>query len=75
MGRRKKYENALIVKDILSREANALGNLQASLAFRFVDLKNKEDRKFLKRHIDDMIKMFTAASKELEEKEEKKDGK
>lgn len=68
MGRRKKYENALIVKDILSREAQALGNMQASIAFRFVDFKNKADREFIKRNIDDMIKMFTAASKELEEK-------
>lgn len=75
MGRIKKYENALIVKNILSREANALGNMQVCLAFRFLDLKNKDDREFLKRNIDDMIEMFTAASKELEEKENKKDGK
>lgn len=66
MGRKKKYENALIVKDILSREASALGNLQASIMFRFIDLKKKDDREYLKKQVEEMIEIFSNAVKELE---------
>lgn len=68
MGRKKKYENALIVKDILAREANAMGNMQFSIALRFVDLKKKDDREFLKTNIQAMIAIYEAAVKELEDK-------
>ena len=66
MGRRKKYENALIVKDILARESNALGNVQASVMYRFLDLKNKDDRDYLKEQAKQMIEIFNDAVKELE---------
>lgn len=71
MGRKKKYENALIVKDILAREFNALGDLQGSIAIRYIDLKNREDRKFLKVQIEGVAKILNDAIKELE-KEDKK---
>lgn len=66
MGRRKKYENALIVKDILSRECSAMGNMKGSLMYRFLDLKKKDDRQFLKTQIESMVEMFNDAIKELE---------
>ena len=68
MGRKKKYENALIVKDILARESQALGNLQASIMYRFLELKDKDDREYLKGQAEQMIEIFNAAVKELEEK-------
>lgn len=68
MGRKKKYENALIVKDILSRECHALGDMQAGLMYRFLDLKKKDDRDFLKKNIESMCTLFNDALKELEEK-------
>ena len=70
MGRRKKYENALIVKDILSRECSAMGDMQASLMYRYLDLKKKDDREFLKTQIESMVKMFNDAVKELEDKKD-----
>lgn len=66
MPRKKKYENSLIVKDILARECQAFGNLQASLMYRFLDLKKKDDREFLKNNIQTMIGIYEAAVKELE---------
>lgn len=69
MGRKKKYENALIVKDILAREFNSLGDLQGSLMFRFIDLKKKEDREFLKNNINGMLDIFNNALNELKESE------
>ena len=72
MGRRKKYENALIVKDILARESQALGNMQASVMYRFLDLKNKDDREYLKNQAEQMIEIFEAAVKELEGKKDEK---
>lgn len=70
MGRKKKYENALIVKGILSREAQTLGNTEASIIFRFLDLKKKDDRECLKRNIIDMMDIFESALKELEDNNE-----
>ena len=70
MGRKKKYENALIVKDILAREFNSLGDLQGSLMFRFIDLKKKEDREFLKNNINGMLDIFNNALNELKESEQ-----
>ncbi len=72
MGRKKKYENALIVKDILAREAHALGNMQAGIMYRFLDLKAIEDREFLRQQTKAMIEIFNAALNELEGKENKK---
>lgn len=66
MPRKKKYENALIVKNILARETQALGDLQTSLVFRFLDMKKKNDRDFLKNQTKDMITIFSDALKELE---------
>lgn len=71
MPRKKKYENALIVKDILARESQALGNMQASIMYRFIDLKKKDDREFLKEQTKQMIEIFNNAVKELEGKEKK----
>ena len=68
MGRKKKYENALIVKNILSRECQALGDMQGSIMFRFIDLKKKQDREFLRDNINGMIVIFNNALKELEER-------
>lgn len=48
MPRKKKYENALIVKDILAREFNHFGNMQACITIKFLDLKKKDDREYLK---------------------------
>lgn len=66
MKRKKKYENCEIVKGILSRECNALGDMQGSLAFRFLDMKSKDDREFLKRNIKDIIDIFNDALEELD---------
>ena len=68
MGRKKKYENSLIVKDILARECHALGDMQGSIMFRFLDLKKKDDREFLRNNIKVMIDIFNNALKELEKK-------
>lgn len=68
MGRKKKYENAEIVKEILSREAHAMGNMKFSISLRFLELKKKNDREYLKRQIEGMINLFNDALKELEEK-------
>lgn len=66
MGRKKKYENAEIVSKIFSREFQHLGNMQASIAYRFLDFKKKDDREFLKKNINEMMKIFNDALKELE---------
>lgn len=68
MPRKKKYENALIVKDILAREFNHFGNMQACIAIKFLDLKKKDDREYLKKQIKDLTVIFNDALKELEEK-------
>ena len=75
MPRKKKYENALIVKDILARESQALGNMQASIMYRFIDLKKKDDREFLKIQAEQMIEIFNNAVKELEEKKDESNDK
>lgn len=67
MSRKKKYENSLIVKNILANECNRMGDLQGSLYFRFLDLKKKEDKEFLKKQIEYMMEIFNGALKELEE--------
>ena len=66
MGRKKKYKNAKIVSRIISREFLHSGNMQASIAYRFLDLKKKDDREFLKKNINEMMKIFNDALKELE---------
>lgn len=66
MGRKKKYENALIVKDILASECNRLGDLQGSILFKFLDLKKKDNREFLKREAEYIRNIFNDALKELE---------
>lgn len=75
MGRKKKFENALIVKDIMARECGYLGDMKGSLMFRFLDLKKNEDREFLQKQIEDFMKIFSDASKELKEAEKRKDKK
>lgn len=72
MGRKKKYENSLIVKDILASECNRLGDSQGSLMFKFLDLKKKDDRVFLKNNINALLKIFNDSLKELEDKKEVK---
>lgn len=67
MGRKKKYANALIVKDIFARECNAMEDIQGSVCFRFLDLKKKDDREFLAREIKGIMNIFNDALKELEE--------
>lgn len=66
MERKKKYENCEIVKGMLSRECNALGDMQGCIAFKFLDMKSKDDREFLKRNIKDMISIFNDALDELD---------
>ena len=66
MPRKKKYEYAMIVKNILARESHALGNTQASIMYRFLDLKKKDDREYLKVQTESMVEMFNEAIKELE---------
>lgn len=41
-----------------------MGNLQASLEFKFLDLKNKEDREYLKKQTEEIIEYFTNKVKE-----------
>ena len=67
MARKKKYANALIVKDIFTRECNAMDDMQGSMFFRFLDLKKKDDREFLAREIKGIMNIFNDALKELEE--------
>ena len=71
MGRKKKYENAEIVKGILSREANSMGNMQLCLSPKFIDLKKENDRKFLAKNIEGMQEIFSDALKELNANEKK----
>lgn len=66
MGRKKKYENAEIVSRIISRGFQHSGNMQASIVYRFLDFKKKDDREFLKKNINEMMKIFNDALKELE---------
>ena len=66
MGRKKKYANALIVKDIFARECNAMDDIQGSIFLKFLDLKKKDDREFLAREIKGIINIFNDALKELE---------
>lgn len=65
MGRKKKYENAEIVKGILSREANYFGDVNLCMSIKFIDYKSGEDRKFLANNIKDMLDIFNDALKEL----------
>lgn len=67
MGRKKKYANALIVKDIFARECNVMEDIQGSVYFRLLDLKKKDDRDFLAREIKGIMNIFNDALKELEE--------
>lgn len=67
MGRKKKYENALIVKNIFARECDAMEDIQGSVYFRFLDLKKKDDREFLAREIKGIMNIFNDVLKELEE--------
>ena len=67
MGRKKKYENALIAKEILSRECMVMDDIRGSLMFRVLDLKKEDDRTFLKKNVEWMIELFTNAKKELED--------
>ena len=67
MGRKKKYANALIVKDIFARECNAMEDIQGSVYFRLLDLKKKDDREFLAREIKGIMNIFNDALKELED--------
>lgn len=66
MPRKKKYENAEIAKQIISRECQQLGDMQGSIMFRFLDLKKKEDREYLKVQCEFMRDLFGNAAKELE---------
>ncbi len=65
MGRKKKYENAEIVKGILAREANSMGDMQLCLAIKFIDFKSKADREFLANNIKGVRDIFNDALKEL----------
>lgn len=65
MGRKKKYENAEIVKGILSREANAMGDMKMCISIKFIDFKSQRDREFLANNIKGMIEIFGDALKEL----------
>ena len=66
MGRKRKYENAEIVKDILSREASSFGDIQLSLSLKYIDFKSEEDKKYLANNIKGMLEIFNNALKELE---------
>lgn len=66
MGRKRKYKNAEIVKDILSREASSFGNMQLSISLKFIDFKSEADRKYLANNIKGMLEIFNNALKELE---------
>ena len=46
--------------------------MQACIAIKFLDLKNKYDREYLKKQIKDLTVIFNDALKELEEKKWKK---
>lgn len=66
MSRKEKYQNADIVRQIFAREYQAMGNLEGSIVYRFLDLKKKKDRAFLAQGIKQMIEMYQDALKELE---------
>ena len=68
MPRKKKYENAEIVKQIITRECNYYGDMKSCLVFKFIDFKKKQDRDFMRESINEMIVIFQDALKELEEK-------
>ena len=74
MPRKKKYENALIVKDIFARECFAMDDMTTGLCFKYLDLKKKESREFLKEQIEGVVRIFNDALKELEGEEKKKNG-
>lgn len=64
----KKYENAIIVRNLISREFNAHGNIDYSILFRFLDLNTKKDRKILKKNVKELIDICNKALEELEDK-------
>ncbi len=66
MPRKKKYENADIVRQIFSREFNYMGNMEASILYRFIDFKKKDDRELMRKNINEMMQIFNDALKELE---------
>ena len=67
MEEKKKYENAEIVRKIFEREFNCMGDLQSCMIFKFLDLKKKKDKEFLRNNINEMIGIFKDALKELED--------
>lgn len=67
MPRKKKYENAEIVRKMFEREFNYVGDLQSCMVFKFLDLKKKKDKEFFKNNINEMIGIFEDALKELED--------
>lgn len=68
MPRKKKYENAEIVRQMLSRECNYFGDMKSCMLFKFIDFKKKQDREFMRNSINQMIEIFKDALKELEGK-------
>ena len=67
MPRKKKYENAEIVKGILAREYHHIGDMKMCMFYKFLDFKDEENREFLKSNINEMIGIFKNALKELED--------
>ena len=65
MGRKKKYENVEITKGILSREANARGDVRLCMTIKFIDFKSEADREFLANNIKGVRDIFNDALKEL----------
>lgn len=65
MGRKKKYENAEIAKEILSREANAMGDMQLCIMIKYIDFKSEVDKKLLANNIKGVRDIFNDALKEL----------
>lgn len=44
MNKLEKYENCEIVRNILARECNALGDIKNCMLFKFIDMEDEKDR-------------------------------
>ena len=65
-----KYKNALIARDILMREYKSFNEFEAAACIGFLDFNSKNDKIYLKKQIEDLIKILNTALDELGNEED-----
>ena len=68
MAKEDNFTNIQIAQNIIATMFHEIGDIQACLTFRFLDLGKKKDRELLRKNINGMMEIFNDALKELEEK-------